>query len=477
MFFRSDSIHQTSGNPPGSGRHGNPLPPWRWLALVVISIIMLAITACSNLSAPAASVDTAPTPTPAAVSTPTTGVALLDTVAPAATPTPLPATATPPPTATATSEPTATATAVPPAAATAATEASLPKVEPQLAAALQAVLDSTVADGYIPGAVVAVNIPGRQTWVGASGFADRGAQLPMTPETRMRIASISKVFTAVVVMQLVEEGRLSLDQPLATWYPDLLPNADTITVRMLLQQTSGLYDYLEDRSYANQAYQQPDRFFAPQELVGYAARFPLAFAPGSANNWDYSSTNYVILGMVIEAVTGKPLAVEMRERIFAPLNLDGTYFAPDEPIEGQFATGHARSAVQRDVAMSFAFATANLVSTVDDVQTFARALFAGDLVSAESREQMLSFVDGKGQYSMPDLGYGLGVMRNVLPVQRAPEQSTVYGHIGGFGGFRSAVWFAPQSEITIALGINQGSTNPNLLAEAVFQTVLEGLGS
>lgn len=460
------------GNPPSPAGGPGSRPPWRRLSLLIAGLVLIS-AACASFDGPPgepASIAT-PTPAPVAVVAQMTASATNEpedtpTVAPSAT-----ASASPSPAPTET----ASATLVP-AAATAAAEAALPPLEPEIAAALQAVLDSTVADGYIPGAVVAVNIPGRQTWVGASGLANRAEGLPMTPDTRVRIASISKTFTAATVLLLAEDGLIDLDAPLATWLPGLLPNAEGITIRQLLQHRTGLYDFLEDRSYVNQAYSQPELVFSPNELVGYAAQFPPIFAAGAEGAWDYSSTNYVILGMVVEAATGNSLATEMRRRIFEPLGLSGTSFTPDEPVEGLFATGYFQSAEQRDAAMSFAFATANLVSTAADIQTFGRAIFAGDLLSPESREALLSFVDGKGQYNMPDLAYGLGVMRNVLPVGRPAEVATVYGHIGGFAGFRSALWHAPESGITIALGVNQGSTDPNTLAAAVFDAALDGLG-
>ena len=133
--------------------------------------------------------------------------------------------------------------------------------------------------------------------------------------------------------------------------------------------------------------------------------------------------------------------------------------------------------------MSFAFATANLVSTVEDVQRFAQALFDGQLLQAETLATMSSFVDGKGQYNMPELAYGLGLMRNQLPVgpgpdgqARPPEVSTVLGHTGGWGGFRSAVWYAPESGITLALGLNQSDTDPNILATQVVDAILTQQG-
>jgi D-alanyl-D-alanine carboxypeptidase len=364
-----------------------------------------------------------------------------------------------------------------------ADEAELPPIDPLLAAKLQTILDRIVADRSIPGAVLAVHIPGQRTWVGASGYADRKHTRIMQPDTRVRIASISKVFTAVVVLQLVEEGRLSLDAPLSTWYPDLVPGADQITVRSLLNHTTGLYDYLEDRELQSKAYGRPDRFWDPAELVGYAARNEPLFAPLTPGEWDYSSTNYVILGMIVQQVTGNSLALEMRQRIFEPLGLATTYFPPEEAIAGERADGHFRELDYTPISLSFGFATANLVSTVDDVQRFGRALFGGQLLAPETMTLLLTFENGKGQYRMPDLEYGLGVMRNKLPVgpdktgqERSPALRTVLGHTGGFGGFRSVLWHAPETGITIALGENQGATDPNILATQVLDAVLTSQG-
>jgi D-alanyl-D-alanine carboxypeptidase len=388
---------------------------------------------------------------------------------PTVAPTTAPTAAPPEPTAAPTIAP-AAPTIAPTAEPTATPEPAAAPFDPALAAELQRVLDGAVADGYIPGAVLAVSIPGQEPWTGASGIADRNQNTPITPDTRMRIASISKIFTAVTILQLAEEGLIDLDATLSTWFPDLVPTAEQITVRNLLQHTTGLYDFLEDGSYVAQAYQD-GRTFEPQELVAYAARFPSAFAPGAPNSWDYSSTNYVILGMIAEAATGQPFEVLMRERIIAPLGLEGTFFVPQEPISGAQARGYSRTTDQTGVAMSFGYATANIVSTASDIQRFIDALFGGELLTADSLAQMTMFVDGKGQYNMPQLAYGLGLMRNRLP-GGTDEQSTVYGHIGGFGGFRSATWHAPASGITIALGVNQAAMDPNTLAASVWEVLL-----
>jgi D-alanyl-D-alanine carboxypeptidase len=299
----------------------------------------------------------------------------------------------------------------------------------------------------------------------------------------MRIASISKVFTAVVVLQLVEEGRLDLDAPLSTWYPGLVPAAEAVTVRRLLNHTTGIYDYLEDKAFLGRAYDLPDYRWPPAELVVHAAQNPPSFSPGAPGQWDYSSTNYVILGMIVEAVTGRPLAVEMRERIFTPLGLQRTFFAPNEPVDGVVARGHRDERDVHNLSLSFAFATANMVATTADVARFGKALFGGELLAPETMALMQTFEDGKGQYKMPTLEYGLGIMRNQLPVgpdaqgnARPATAYTVMGHTGGFGGFRSVLWHEPVSGITIALGENQGATDPNILATRVLDAVLRAQG-
>ena len=424
---------------------------------------------------PASETSTAAPIITAETTSPTAAVATAPALAPTVEPSPTLAAAT-----IAEAAPTQTATVVvevPPA------PTALPPVNPGLAAELQRILDSVVASGYIPGAVMAVSIPGEETWLGATGYTDRSRTQAMATNTRFRIASISKVFTAVVMLQLAEEGRIDLDAPMSTWLPGLVPLGDQITVRRLLQHQTGLHDYLEDPNFRERAYQAPERVWAPRELVSYAASIPLAFQPGAPGAWDYSSTNYVTLGMLVEQVTGRTLAQEMRQRIFEPLQLEGTFFAPDEPVVGTLARGYGGNRDLTGVQMSFGFATANVVSTAADVQRFIRALIGGELMQPETLEAMFTFVNGHGQYNMPTLEYGLGLMRNQLPVgpaangqARAPEASTVVGHTGGFAGFRSVVWSAPESGITLSVGMNQSDTDPNIVATQVWDAILRSQG-
>jgi D-alanyl-D-alanine carboxypeptidase len=302
----------------------------------------------------------------------------------------------------------------------------------------------------------------------------------MAPDTPVRIASVSKMFTAVVVLQLVEEGRLTFDEPITTWLPDSIPGGGRITVQQLLQHTTGLYDYLEDRKLIGEMQRDTSYEWQPQDLVDYASRFPQR----AIGRWDYSSTNYVVLGMLVERVTGQPLAQQVRQRIFDPLGMRHAAFLPQEPEPAMLAHGYSYENDLTTSSMSFAFATANLAMTTSDLQRFGRALFAEELLRAETRDIMLGqFVSGRGQYDMPALEYGLGVMRNRLPIgpaangdQRPAAANLVLGHIGGYGGFRSVLWYAPDSGVAIAICLNQAQTDPNDLAAEVLDRVLVGMG-
>lgn len=356
-------------------------------------------------------------------------------------------------------------------------------VNPELDAQLQAILDQTVADGQIPGAMLAVNTPGQQTWYGSSGIADRTTQAPMGADEPYQIASITKTFTAVVALQLAEEGIVDLDAPMTTYLPDSgVPDSDQMTVRMLLNHTTGLYNYLQDPTFFAGVYADPERVWQPEELIEYNVSFPPTFSPPGAA-WHYSSANYVTLGLLVEAATGNSHADEIRTRILEPLGMDRTFYPPDEALPEELPTGYFDADDHSNNAVSAAWATSNMVSTNEDMQTFSQALFEGDLLQPETRGQMFEFVPGNGEYDMPDLAYGLGVMRHQHPVGPAPdgttrpaEASTAYGHIGGYGGFRTAMWHVPERDITITSATNQFVTDPNTIPTAALDATLTARG-
>ncbi len=372
---------------------------------------------------------------------------------------------------------------VAPSPASPSIAASPQPLDPLLAAHLQALLDDTVADGTIPGAALSISVPGYQPWSGASGLADRSPERPMETSTLVHISSITKMFTAVIVLQLAEEGKIDLDAPIGTYLPDIVPLDNRTSVRHLLSHRSGIFDYLEDARFFLKAYRNPQRTYTPDELVGMVARLGAAFEPGTPRAWKYSSTNYVILGMLVEQITGRTMAQEVRARIVEPLGLRHTFFAPYEPVEGTIAQGYIDVSDRADVSMTFVFATGNIVATAGDLRAFADGLFGGRLLNAQSLAEMRTVVETGGAYDMPELQYGLGVMQAQLAVgpgptgdERADELSVVLGHIGGIAGSRAAVWHIPATGITIALSLNQANIDPNLLARDTLDVILAWQG-
>ena len=223
----------------------------------------------------------------------------------------------------------ATLTTAPPAAA-----------EPSLEATLLPVVTEQMAKMGIPGVIVSVQTPDRGTWQAALGVSDIVTRTPMDVADHVRIGSITKSLTATVILQLAQEGRLRLDDPLAPYFPGIQTNRATI--RQALQLTSGIADYTTD-AFLNALADAPQRVWSPAELVGLVADEPPMFPAGTG--WYYSNTNYVMLGIVAEQVTGQPLRQLITDRIFAPLDMTGCSFpdAADNTIPSPNSRGYMLS--------------------------------------------------------------------------------------------------------------------------------------
>lgn len=341
-------------------------------------------------------------------------------------------------------------------------------LDPELRAALGRVLDNALTDPNIPGVMMYVHIPGQGVWVGARGLSNRSMFIPMIPSDRFRIASITKTFVATIILQLVEEHRLTLDDTVEQWLPGLVPNGHQMTVRHLLNHTSGIHDYL-DYQFDTIIDRQRSRMWQPHEIVAYAVSHPASFAPGEPGKWQYSNTNYIVLGMLIEKVSGSSLTEQLHARIIDPLQLQNTFLDGYEDIPGGVARGYLGSSDYTDLNMSFAWAAGGMVSNVEDLGRFAQALFGGELLSEQSFNQMLSFIYwdryGAGNYPI----YGLGLMQDIvsfgatLDGQGRPGEATfggVWGHTGALTGYRSAMGYLHEQQITIVVGINQMYVSP-----------------
>ncbi len=344
---------------------------------------------------------------------------------------------------------------------------------PRTDAELQALIEPIVAAGA-PGSAALVR-EGHAVREAASGVANLQTGRPMDPDLNYRVGSITKPFVATVILQLVGEGRLSLSDTVERWLPGVLPYGDQITIRQLLSMTSGVPEYIVTpilELYASDAGRY--RAWSPEELVALIADQPLRFPPGMG--FEYSNTNYVLVGMVIEAVTGRSLDDEVTRRILRPLRLHDTFFPVDWPgIPGRSAHGYSLPLSPEEGPVldgplldytvynpSFTWAAGNLVSDLDDVTRFLRALLGGRLLSPELLAEMMTPVDA----GEADAFYGLGLMSIPTPC------GTLYGHDGALPGFLDFALSTEDGGRQFGLMLNVYWATPAVL-DAYSQTVVQ----
>lgn len=345
--------------------------------------------------------------------------------------------------------------------------AAPPGVAPALAAALDQALAAARAELGAPGALLSVSGPGLGSYSGASGRADQATGAPLAPGARVRVASVSKLFVAVVAMQLVQEGWLLLDHSVEHWLPGLVPGGDQISVRQLLGHRSGLPDYLED-GFVGRARREPERVWAPAELVAEALRKPRRVAPG---DFAYANTNYILLGMIVERVTGNSLERELQQRIVAPLGLRSTALAPPRADPGDLARGYVRGKDYTALNMSLAWAAGGVISTVDDLDRFMRALLGGELLGPTALATLLDCRPTGSAWGIADMAYGLGVMCRTLAGPGPAAARLAYGHSGALGGYRTTLWHLPASNVTIAVALTGYEADPQRVVTRVLETL------
>jgi D-alanyl-D-alanine carboxypeptidase len=291
---------------------------------------------------------------------------------------------------------------------------------------------------------------GRRFYELAAGTAEVSTSRPMRPTLRHRVGSITKTFVATTVLQLVGEGRFRLDSTIGRLLPGVLPAAlgRQITVRMLLNHTSGLGNYTEVVLGSVEALESTrSRTFTPADLIAVALTLPVTNPPG--DGWSYSNTNYIVLGMLVERLTGHRYGEEIQRRILRPLGMRDSYFPGADPrIRGPHSHAYVEwlDGTLRDFTtynMSAAWAAGELISTPQDLNRFYRALLAGRLLRPSLLAEMqrtVPFVP-----DAPELGgYGLGLMR--LPMPCGP----VWGHDGGTVGHTTVSLHGGDRQVTLA---------------------------
>ena len=329
----------------------------------------------------------------------------------------------------------------------------------------------SLVDGGFPAALTAVRDKDGNTIGAAAGVGnlETGEAPPLDGE--VRIGSNTKTFVAVVILQLVQEGKITLDEPIETYLPGLLHgegiDGAKITVRQLLQHTSGLPEYTDTVPGETDIFQIRDNYYSTRDLLDVALSKPAAFEPGS--QFKYTNTNYIVLSLLAEKVTHRPLAEQITQRIIEPLGLTHTYYPGpgEEDIRGTHPHGYHRNSSAeewKDITRmdpSWAGGAGAMISTPSELGTFIQATFNGTLLTQDSIAEMKKTVD-TGQ---PNHGYGLGIFS--MPLSCGGE---AWGHNGGLPGYVTQNMVGPDGTTVTTAGTAWG---PALLSDPTDRAALQ----
>lgn len=340
------------------------------------------------------------------------------------------------------------------------TDGSLAVVEDGLDAATTEALNAAAGTSFeetsAPGAVVAVRTP-EGTWVATVGFQDWERTVPMTADINQRVGSVTKTFTVTALLQLAEDGALSLDDPIEQYVPGM-PNG-TATLGQLAEMRSGIPSYTFDEGFQTTLFSDPNYVWEPQQLVDLVKGEEAMYPPGEMTF--YSNTNLILLGMVIEQVTGKPIDQVMQEQIIEPLGLEHTVMPTDGAYPGPHPQGYTMQGVDGDTPSdatdwnpSWGWTAGSMISNVDDLLVWGEALATGEgILSPETQAERLDSFDfdipvyagpGKTAPQTPARAYGLGLGLAL----------DWYGHEGELPGFNTYVQHYEPEGITLVVMVN-----------------------
>ncbi|MGY3337896.1 D-alanyl-D-alanine carboxypeptidase [Streptomyces filamentosus] len=336
---------------------------------------------------------------------------------------------------------------------------------PALTRRLDATVEKVRRSAGIPGIVVGVWLPGKGCYVRANGVADKRTGAPMSADTYVRIGSETKTFTVTALLQLVDEGRVGLDDPIDD-YVRGVPNGHVITLRQLAGMRSGLFPYTSDPAFVSDLLNAPERPFEPWEALSYGYRHANTSAPGTT--FQYSNSNLVLLGMVVEKVTGRPLAEVLHDRVIRPAGLRHSFLAEDtrfpEPhprgYTDQTPTGAVADAT--DWNPSWAWAAGAMVSNLHDLRRWAPVVATGKLLGPATQAQRMKTLPT----GFPGTTYGLGILKT----------GGWIGHNGSIPGYETVTVYLPSKRATLVLMLNtdslSGGQEPStLVARAVTEVI------
>jgi D-alanyl-D-alanine carboxypeptidase len=323
------------------------------------------------------------------------------------------------------------------------TSASFPKATQDR---MSAALDKLMADNHIPGAVVGAWSP-NGSWVVARGKADVDTGTAMTTSDTFRIGSTTKTYVATSVLELVDENRMTLDDKISKYqFPVSVPGASKISVRNLLNHTSGLYDYADDPAFAQAYAQDPLTVWTTMQQLEIAFSHPPYFPPGKG--WHYSNTNFILLGSIVEQVTHGQIASEIKELVLDQLNMSHTSYPASPELPKPFSSGYVRAGKPPKTldytrqSPTATGASGAMVSLLGDLHRWGVAYGHGTLITADLFRQQKQWVPtGKPDFNY----YGLGMMRF----------GDFIGHAGDVLGYSSGMFYSPTTDTTIVVLVNQ----------------------
>jgi CubicO group peptidase (beta-lactamase class C family) len=329
------------------------------------------------------------------------------------------------------------------------------------AAAIDAVVREAMAEGPIAGLTVGVARGGRTLHLAGYGFGDLENRVPTTAETVYHVGSITKQFTAAAILQLVEEGRVDLDAPVGDYLEDLPERTRAITVRALLDHTGGVRNFTTMEPW----WRTVAMDLTPRELAGIFLGEPLDFEPGTA--FSYSNSGYILLGLLIERVSGRPYGGYLNEQLFQPLGLTRTSFCDQRSLTPDRARGYERAGEgfvnAQYISMTQAYAAGGLCSSAPDLLRWIRLLAGGGVIRRGSFAAMIEparLADGR------QMEYGLGLATAFTDGHRR------IAHVGGMRGFSSFVALYPDDDLGIVVLTNTENAAAAAIVDRIAGIVL-----
>ncbi|MFE3994517.1 serine hydrolase domain-containing protein [Streptomyces goshikiensis] len=347
-------------------------------------------------------------------------------------------------------------------------------INPAVAGRLDDAITAAMRAAAIPGVGVGLWIDGDDPYVRSFGTSDKATGVPLKTDMHTRIGSVTKTFAITAVLQLVDDGKVRLDAPVST-YLDGVPGGERITVRQLADMRSGLYNYTEDPRWLATFKADPHRAWTPRELLAIAFRHPADFPPGA--RWEYSNTNTVLLGALVEKISGQPLHTYLKQHVFEPAGLAATSLPTGAEIASPFVHGYTNftpDGATVDASTwnpSWGWAAGAVTSTMDDLRSWVPTLVSGRLpdggrlLEPATQAQRLRVLPT----GYPDVRYGLGIA----------DIDGWVGHNGELPGYETIAVRLPQARATLVIVVNSdvdgkfGSLS-GLIANAVTKIVTPG---